>query len=230
MSAINVLSMSAIYVKFNVSDQVKKIKFAQNRTFSSGWNTYPEVSIYVENYIRVVSRLSRHKWNKKPFFHLSRNIKCSNLFHLLFCDFLETSINIRWFSNSHSTNVSCPILNISSALYFCQNPLKHSKTKTRKNDFQRKSSILSKLLVTAVYRGHRVVKCAIHRRIPYGREVGCRRIHTEEVRQNKKPLLLPKEKHKAGNSILVGSNCREGCCQSPDNQRPLRETDCLPYW
>jgi hypothetical protein len=46
--------------------------------------------------------------------------------------------------------------------------------------------------------------------------------------RNKKALLLPKGKHKAGNSISVRSNCRKGCCRGPDIQGPLRETDCLP--
>jgi hypothetical protein len=36
-------------------------------------------------------------------------------------------------------------------------------------------------------------------------------------------------KHKAGYSISVRSNCREGSCRSPDNQQPLGEKDCLPY-
>jgi hypothetical protein len=44
----------------------------------------------------------------------------------------------------------------------------------------------------------------------------------------KNALVSPKGKHKAGNSILVGSNCPEGCCRSPDIQQSLWGTDCLP--
>jgi hypothetical protein len=46
--------------------------------------------------------------------------------------------------------------------------------------------------------------------------------------RKRKHFIYLKGKHKAGYSISVGSNCREGCCQSPDIKQSLWGTDCLP--